>query len=592
MFLTLQFPATDARAFSQTETGKLSQPVWSSPDINREFVRSFGNLKKRNRGGAVEWLNEDKFCSATNALKFLTDFSRTIRVDEKVLLKRKCVFRRFLADTRFENENIIYRTEIGLELGWKSIKKKKNVADGSGGNEIRLDLSEENFLKLIGVILNQKIRINTEPDVECELYDAGKYLAELILRASTEYAETAHIQKWWLCPGKPLIVLEYDPYSEFIEFPAYAKIIKSDTLPGIELRYFELEIKNVIFGIWLVGGDLLEYDFSQYRQLRLNLLRFHAELQAIKRIFRLIVTEKIEIDVEADATERLQDYLNRSIKLLEKQSAYGLPQTPILEVVQASQDLIAGGEREQLLARLENIRGNILKKIQKFSSNFQEKPNQPVAIYILEKGSIDLSSQILKVAGNVSGSIYQTSAEKIEGSFNTEKNKEVTEKKTRKVEKKELYTGPKFEVSKLRKKKEKENTNMSDNSEKEINTKGKTQTVDVGGSVGEGINQVIARDINNSFNRVQNSENASDELKEKFAELNKQIEELLPKLSEADQKKVSKNLDILTNEAAEEKPDKKWYELSADGLIEAAKTVAEMSGPIITTVKAILAILA
>jgi hypothetical protein len=44
----------------------------------------------------------------------------------------------------------------------------------------------------------------------------------------------------------------------------------------------------------------------------------------------------------------------------------------------------------------------------------------------------------------------------------------------------------------------------------------------------------------------------------------------------------------LTEEAAQPQPNKEQIELSGKGLIEAAKTCAEMAGPVITATKAVL----
>jgi hypothetical protein len=63
-------------------------------------------------------------------------------------------------------------------------------------------------------------------------------------------------------------------------------------------------------------------------------------------------------------------------------------------------------------------------------------------------------------------------------------------------------------------------------------------------------------------------------------------------LPEAKQKQAAQDLKTLTDEATSEEPRRKWYELSADGLIEAARSVGEIATPVITAAKAIVALLA
>lgn len=104
-------------------------------------------------------------------------------------------------------------------------------------------------------------------------------------------------------------------------------------------------------------------------------------------------------------------------------------------------------------------------------------------------------------------------------------------------------------------------------------------------------NQVTAQNIENSFNKAAGSEVKQD-LKEALKTLTAQVAELAKQLPPQQAEEVSKDLSTLTSEAVSKTPRKRWYEMSADGLLEAAKTVAEMSGPVTTAVKAVLALLA
>jgi hypothetical protein len=85
---------------------------------------------------------------------------------------------------------------------------------------------------------------------------------------------------------------------------------------------------------------------------------------------------------------------------------------------------------------------------------------------------------------------------------------------------------------------------------------------------------------------------APQELKAKLEELNRVVREMVKLMPEEKQREVAQDLKTLTDEATSGSPRKKWYELSAEGLIEAAKAVGETATPVITAVKAILALLA
>lgn len=104
-------------------------------------------------------------------------------------------------------------------------------------------------------------------------------------------------------------------------------------------------------------------------------------------------------------------------------------------------------------------------------------------------------------------------------------------------------------------------------------------------------NLVTAENIRNSFNKVA-SANAKPELTAKLKELSVQVAELAKRLPEEKAEQVSTDLQTLTSEALSKAPRKSIFDISSQGLLGAAKTVAEMAGPVATAVKAVLALLA
>ncbi len=71
MFVALQVPFVDVRPFIQNETGRLTSPDWQSLQPDIDFVRSFGLVKRRLRGGVIEWPGEEMYCRALRALRFV-----------------------------------------------------------------------------------------------------------------------------------------------------------------------------------------------------------------------------------------------------------------------------------------------------------------------------------------------------------------------------------------------------------------------------------------------------------------------------------------------------------------------------------------
>jgi hypothetical protein len=120
-----------------------------------------------------------------------------------------------------------------------------------------------------------------------------------------------------------------------------------------------------------------------------------------------------------------------------------------------------------------------------------------------------------------------------------------------------------------------------------MNTSIQLGTVNVTGD----FNLVTATNIQNSFNKAANAE-VDARVKDRLRELALQVANLANQLPSEDAERVSKDLEALTSEAVSKKPRKEWYELSAKGIIEAAKAVAAMAGPVGVAVKAVIDLLA
>lgn len=123
---------------------------------------------------------------------------------------------------------------------------------------------------------------------------------------------------------------------------------------------------------------------------------------------------------------------------------------------------------------------------------------------------------------------------------------------------------------------------------------GATRKNDNSITIGDGAtvhgNTIAGSTIQNSFNTIAESA-AEPTLKAELERLCQQVEQMLAELPQEKGEEVAQDLDSLVKEATKETPRKKWYELSAEGLLEAAKTCAGMAAPVTTTVKSILALL-
>lgn len=511
MFIAIQFPFTDARPFLHTDHLILPFPVWSLPKPNVEFVRSFGVIKKRRLGGIDNWSNEEMYCRVMQAIKLKPSIPMgETSLASKVSSKQRCAFRRLIADGRFrEAGNIVVRLELGFVL-------KGNNYEKYG---LSTNLHAKEFLTLLHAVLGQQVTVRNKGEIySCAISETDKYIARDYLQRSTRQVkkESLGIKDWWFTSGTPLLVVEYEVGTDILELPKYVRYVQSDTLTSsnISASYMNVEFDGKEIGVWILGVKRLETDRKLLRNLRLNLFRLHAEIESIKQVFRLIVQKNIIISRNTEPTERLQRYLTDSIKLLSKETRYGVPQSVFLDIAQQGHDIISLGERGTLLYQLNDIRGQLLGSIKDF------------------------------------------------------------------LETKEPFREPIYGISHV------ENVTIITNGGKYVG-----QELNISNSTVGDINQVAAESINNSFNKVAKSE-VSDELKNKFKELSEQVAEMLKSLPEEKHDDVTHNLEVLAKEATKKEPRKEWYELSANGLIEAANTVGEMAKPVIATIKAILPLLA
>ena len=78
------------------------------------------------------------------------------------------------------------------------------------------------------------------------------------------------------------------------------------------------------------------------------------------------------------------------------------------------------------------------------------------------------------------------------------------------------------------------------------------------------------------------------QLEAAIEDLKAEVAKLMPQLPPEDAAVAKTHFDNLVSEVVKEKPRKGWYDVSAAGLIEAAKTVSEMTPSITKTVKALL----
>jgi actin-related protein len=104
----------------------------------------------------------------------------------------------------------------------------------------------------------------------------------------------------------------------------------------------------------------------------------------------------------------------------------------------------------------------------------------------------------------------------------------------------------------------------------------------------------VADYMSNVSNTVTNNlaeSGATDEIKKLIEELNSEIQKVSAKADPSQVKQMGKNLKALSEEVASDEPERRWYEVSLEGIKEAAEAVGEIAKPVINITKKIAALL-
>ena len=89
--------------------------------------------------------------------------------------------------------------------------------------------------------------------------------------------------------------------------------------------------------------------------------------------------------------------------------------------------------------------------------------------------------------------------------------------------------------------------------------------------------------LTNCFNTIEQMPEGP--VKKEMEALTQLVEEFLAKAQAEPAAKAKESLEILLKEAAKPKPDRRWFDLSADGLKEAAASVAAMTPSIVAVIE-------
>jgi hypothetical protein len=330
MFFAVQIPVSDARRFLGAGFQRLEKPSWANPEA-KEFIRGFGPMRVRLRGGVSGLDFENNYCSAKNTLRFSRSLSLQPLKSKTAVISPLCVFRRFFSDGMN-----VGRFEVGFR----------------GRNPVR-DLGGEDCTILLKAVLGLKASVTgASGQASPELGNCGLGMADCYARSTTNEKDA---MSQWVGAGRPLMLAEFT-VAELKQTSRFSFPVRRFKDAGFTLfRDQFIYSDDVLVGVWILQfDDESTINLPASRDLRVCLFRLHAERECLKHILQLVANKekRTALAISGDA---FREYLEHAAGLLVRRFYCGIEQSDILEAAQDFDSLLNPGERETIFRELRGI---------------------------------------------------------------------------------------------------------------------------------------------------------------------------------------------------------------------------------------------
>ena len=347
MLVVCQLPMSDARAL--VGAPRLASPESALPQPRR-FVRGFGPLETAH-AAASSACEETRSASARQAIK-LPDLARGAVAPER--LAAACEFRRLHCDGV-----ALAHVDIGLRIGSRP---------RASGPVERIDaqspLTAVEFDRLIASVLDLPVRVRSlgAPEQSLALHLAGPTVSRLFEQATTA-TDGAAGTRGFVRALVPTILIEYEP-GELGALPEEARALDPTVTGGVPLAYLRREHAGQPGGIWFLG--VVPGDPRVVRDLRLALLRIHAEQEGLRHVIALLLDGTITYTRGTREGNCLERYLNRVTTAMPESHPGAMPAKAIASVLNAYQEPVPRGQRALLVQRLSHVKRQITVKLVRY----------------------------------------------------------------------------------------------------------------------------------------------------------------------------------------------------------------------------------
>ncbi|MBY5378924.1 hypothetical protein [Rhizobium leguminosarum] len=303
MLCTLQVPVIDLRRFFKDEA-PLVRPDWLLPQVDTEFLRTFGALRQRPLGGLSGWVGEGIVCRASRAVTFpeglvSTQFGRQAW---RVWGVNK---------TFFHDGTAVAKLEI-------SYKISRNSPKAASVNNV------------VSAMLERPVRIPGHADRrELKLGQIGKAIASKFLDASSSKEARARSRpRDLVIAGRPCIFIQHTsrktgnipPHArEFILPVEYVETLwglRQGKAAGIRVFYWRVDFQGQRVPVFYCQHN--DAGKVGARNLRIYLSRMWTEIECLAGCLRAISKGTLVVDPRGREAQELQNYINNAIKRIKR----------------------------------------------------------------------------------------------------------------------------------------------------------------------------------------------------------------------------------------------------------------------------------
>jgi hypothetical protein len=303
MLCTFQIPIVDLRRFVPGHA-PLVRPDWLLPEPDRDFLRTFGAIRRRPLGALQGWVGEGIVCRANRALTFPEGLVATTF--------NKQIWRVWGVNKTFFHDGL---GAAKLEVSYKVVRNKGKAA---------------NVNNVVEEMLNRPVAIPGHADARPRvLGDVGQLIAAKFRDASsTNENRNAGEGSNLVRAGRPCVLIQHSsrrggnipPFArEFIlplQYEDTAWGLKPGRASAIRVFYWQVKFQGSLLPVFYCQHD--GATAQNARNLRIYLSRMWTEIESLAGCLRAIRDGTLKPTPRGDAAQELQRYLNRAMKNIKR----------------------------------------------------------------------------------------------------------------------------------------------------------------------------------------------------------------------------------------------------------------------------------